>query len=65
MWHLILKPQGMYFTRFLKNVYLAFFNRTFEKKKKKEMICNFYFLGGWFACPASLNQMIRSYMKSI
>ena len=35
MRHLILKPQGMYFTRFLKNVYLAFFNRTFEKKKEE------------------------------
>ena len=33
----MLKPQGMYFTRFLKNVYLAFFNRTFEGKKKKEI----------------------------
>ena len=42
----MLKPQGMYFTRFLKNVYLAFFNRTFEKKKKKQMTCNFYFLRG-------------------
>ena len=42
-----------------------FSTELLRKKKKKEMTCNFRFLRGCFACPASLNQMIRSHEKRI